>query len=65
MVFDLTKLIGENKGSFLCDPIVLAAGTDITHWFNPETREPKTFIDPRIGEKATFCPTGRYLHVTP
>jgi cytochrome b involved in lipid metabolism len=34
-VFDLTKLIQENSASSLTDPIVLAAGTDITHWFNP------------------------------
>ena len=37
-VFDLTLLINENHGSPLCDPIVLAAGTDITHWFDPVTQ---------------------------
>jgi len=36
-VFDLTLLISKNHESPLCDPIVLAAGTDITHWFDPET----------------------------
>ena len=36
-VFDLTKLITENQGSTLADPIVLAAGTDISHWFDPAT----------------------------
>mgnify|MGYP001035319696 CR=1 FL=1 len=64
-VFDLTKLIQENYESSLCDPIVLAAGTDITHWFNDETREPKTFIDPETGTETAFCPTGRYLHIPP
>ena len=44
-VYDLTKLIQENHSNELCDPIVLAAGTDITHWFNPQ-RDPKTFVDP-------------------
>ena len=38
-VFDLSKLIAENSDSPLCDPIVLAAGTDITHWFDPLTQE--------------------------
>ena len=36
-VFDLTLLISKNHANPLCDPIVLAAGTDITHWFDPET----------------------------
>lgn len=64
-VYDLTKLIQENSSSSLCDPIVLAAGTDITHWFNPDTREPKTFVDPVTNLKSFFCPTGRYLHIPP
>lgn len=38
-VFDLTRLLQDNFTSELCDPIVLAAGTDITHWFDPATRE--------------------------
>ena len=48
-VFDLTKLIQENYASDLVDPIVLNAGTDITHWFNNETREPKIVTDPETG----------------
>jgi len=35
-VFDLTLLLDSNKGKTECDPIVLAAGTDITHWFDLE-----------------------------
>jgi len=38
-VFDLTRLLQDNYTSELCDPIVLAAGTDITHWFDPATRD--------------------------
>ena len=48
-VYDLTKLIQENYANPLCDPIVLAAGTDITHWFNPQ-RDPKTFVDPETNQ---------------
>jgi len=62
-VYDLTKLIAENHDSPLCDPILLAAGTDITHWFNPVNREPKTFIDPATNLETFYCPTGRYLHI--
>jgi hypothetical protein len=64
-VFDLTKLIQENHDSDLADPIVLNAGTDITHWFNPDTREPKTFVDPETGIETNYCPIGRYLHIPP
>jgi len=46
-VYDLTKLIAENSQSPLCDPIVLSAGTDITHWFDPVSQLPKTFVDPQ------------------
>ena len=36
-VFDLTLLLQANAGKRECDPIVLAAGTDISHWFDTET----------------------------
>lgn len=36
-VYDLTKLLQENYKKPECDPITLAAGTDITHWFDLET----------------------------
>ena len=36
-VYDLSKLLQENYTKPECDPIQLAAGTDITHWFDPET----------------------------
>jgi hypothetical protein len=35
-VVDLTKLVQENEG-ILTQPIVAAAGTDISHWFDPKT----------------------------
>ena len=67
LVFDLTQLIQENHATELCDPIVLNAGKDITHWFDPETKEPKSFIDPRTNTKEylCLCPIGRYLHIPP
>ena len=37
-VYDLTLLINKNFTRPECDPIVLAAGTDITHWFDPVTQ---------------------------
>lgn len=40
-VYDLTKLLADNrdKQSALCIPIGNAAGSDITHWFDPLTQE--------------------------
>ena len=64
-VYDLTLRLNENSEKTECDPIVLASGTDITHWFDKETKavstflkslicflvQPKTFIDPTTGTK--------------
>ena len=36
-VYDLTGLIQKNYG-VLCEPIIKAAGSDITHWFDPKTK---------------------------
>ena len=37
-VYDLSKLIQDNF-SAECEPLIRAAGTDITHWFDPSTKE--------------------------
>jgi hypothetical protein len=42
---------------------VLASGTDITHWFDKNTREPKTFIDPIKNIRQFYSPQGAYLHL--
>lgn len=62
-VYDFTRLIQKNYSS-LIDPIIKAAGTDISHWFNPDTREPIQMI----GASCTieyYSPYGRYLHLPP
>jgi len=64
-VYDLTRLLEQNSDKAECDPIVLAAGTDISHWFNEETRCPKTYIDPATGQQGYHYPQGRFLHVPP
>lgn len=55
----------DNYSKAECDPIVLAAGTDITHWFDKVTQQPKTFIDEKTGRKQFLAPQGRYLHMPP
>ena len=37
-VYCLSKLIQDNYNDE-CQPLIKAAGTDITHWFDPVTRE--------------------------
>ena len=70
-VYDLTLLIQENHGNQLnlCEPIIKAAGTDITHWFDPTTKEPKTYIHPETNLKHFYCPdsslSSRFLHIPP
>lgn len=69
-VYDLSTLLFEHTGKrytgdSLCQPIIKAAGSDISHWFDPETRSPKTFMDPVSNLEVIYCPWGRYLHVPP
>jgi hypothetical protein len=69
-VYDLTPLLHQHRGDLLCGPIIQAAGTDITHWFDLTSHEvlysqPKTYIHPEFNLKAVYCPWGRYLHVLP
>ena len=50
-VYDLTKLVHDNKHSTECDPIVLAAGTDITHWFDQKTMAVSLFFNLFLSKK--------------
>ena len=61
-VFDLTTFIQENY-SALMDPIIKAAGTDISHWFDPETKEPKTCVLEGTNLKGYYAPNGLYPHI--
>ena len=45
--------------------MIQAAGTDITHWFDYDTREPKMSVDTETNILWYHCPNGRYLHIPP
>ena len=45
-VYDLTSLVKDHSNEFEYQPIIKAAGTDISHWFNPKTGDIRTIIDP-------------------
>jgi len=64
-VYDLTPLADTHQGDVLLKPIVLCAGTDISHWFNKKTREIKTYVDPVTNCEQYYTPNGRFIHVPP
>lgn len=64
-VYNLTSLIDNSHLSPLALPILQFAGTDITHWFDKETKQPKTRIDPQTGLSTYVIPHGRYIHLPP
>ena len=63
-VYDLTTLVAENSGHLVA-PIIEAAGTDISHWFDPVTKEVRTWIDPETELEVSFTPMGPFLHCPP
>lgn len=65
-VYDLTKLIEENRGNELTVPIIKYAGKSVSHWFNKKTGDLKTYMDPeREDTELPYVPDGRFLHVPP
>lgn len=61
-VYDLTPLVQANIESPLVGPLVEAAGTDITHWFDYKTKQPRKMINGE-GKPEYYCPNGPYLHL--
>lgn len=63
-VYDITMLIDENRGA-LARPLIEAAGTSISHWFNEKTGDVRTYIDPERNIAMPYTPHGRFIHVPP
>ena len=63
-VFNLTELIAQNPGE-LSAPLLKAAGTSLSHWFNKDTGDIKTFIDPIKNIRLPYTPSGRFVDVLP
>lgn len=64
-VYNLTPLCEKYKGDVLLKPIIQAAGRDISHWFNPKTKDIRTHVDPQTGCEIPYCPNGRFVHIPP
>lgn len=60
-VYDLSSFLSENRGQ-LAQPIIQHAGEDLSHWFNPETKDVKTHIDPKRNITLPYLPYGPFLH---
>ena len=63
-VYDITALIKEHRGPLVV-PLLEAAGSSISHWFNAKTRDVKTYMDPVRNIEMPYIPQGRFIHVPP
>mmetsp|Transcript_3122 Transcript_3122/g.5306 ORF Transcript_3122/g.5306 Transcript_3122/m.5306 type:complete len:227 (+) Transcript_3122:176-856(+) len=63
-VNNLTQFIKANEGP-LVQPLIRAAGQDISHWFDADTGDIRTHIDPNTNIERPHCPEGRFLHIAP
>ncbi|XP_028998864.1 cytochrome b5 domain-containing protein 1 [Betta splendens] len=64
-VCDLTPLMSRYEGDALLLPIMEFAGKDISSWFDPETKDVLTHVDPQTNCVRYYTPRGRFLHVPP
>ncbi|KAG8141057.1 hypothetical protein E2320_003698 [Naja naja] len=64
-VYDLSPLSEEYKGDLLMKPLLEVAGKDISHWFNPRTKDIQTHVDPLTGCLKYYTPQGRFVHIPP
>lgn len=63
-VLDLSPLVHEQRGA-LTQPLVKAAGTDVSHWFEEGSMQPRKVVDPDTGLLTAELHLGRYVHVPP
>lgn len=62
-VLDLTPLLADPQYGTLADPIVAAAGSDVSFWFDKKTGSVKTYVDPATNLVSPYCPQGLFIHV--
>lgn len=52
-------------GDVLLKPIIDVAGLDISHWFDPRSRDIRHHIDPVTHCLLPYTPHGRFIHIPP
>lgn len=55
-VYDVTRLLQEQDWGALAAPMLAAAGTDVSHWFNPDTGDVETHVDPESNLETYYTP---------
>lgn len=63
-VYDLTPLLQKHPGKII-EPLIKAAGQDISSWFDPKTRDIKLHICPVTSLERFYTPMGRFPHIPP
>lgn len=65
-VLDVTSIIAglDDAHAALADPLLDHAGKDISHWFDLETSDVRTRIDPATEQQEPYIPMGRFPHIT-
>jgi hypothetical protein len=65
-VLNLTGLVAKHSGSSV-QPLIDAAGTDVSHWFDPSTGDVRTHVSPLTEHEAPYTPRRNggvaFLHV--
>ncbi|XP_028291327.1 cytochrome b5 domain-containing protein 1 [Gouania willdenowi] len=64
-VLDLSPIMEKHKGDALLLPILERAGGDISNWFDPNTEDLLTCVDPITCLIRYHTPRGRVLHTPP
>jgi hypothetical protein len=62
-VWDLTALVKGHANEEEYQPIIRAAGSDISHWFNPLTQDIRTIIDEEREMEIPHLQAATLLHV--
>lgn len=63
-VVDLTSLVREYSGA-LSEPLIRVAGTDVSHWFDEQTRDVKKHVDAVTNLVRYYTPMGLFPHIPP
>ncbi|XP_021238382.1 cytochrome b5 domain-containing protein 1 [Numida meleagris] len=57
-VYDLGPLLRERRGDVTLAPLLAAVGTDVSHWFDPESGDPLPRVEPCTGQTSSRYPVG-------
>ncbi|BBN20584.1 hypothetical protein MPTK1_Vg00750 [Marchantia polymorpha subsp. ruderalis] len=64
LVYDVTSLLPLNP-PYLAEPMLLRAGGDVSHWFEPRSKDVRLVQDPKLQILRAFTPQGRFIHIPP